>query len=87
MPYTLADIAAGETMPVGASLYFDYGTESLDAACEAPHVAIKEWLLEQGYSDGADLKMEKFEGAEHSAASWRARVNEQQEWLLGEDAN
>lgn len=82
--YIEHDIAAGENMPTGVRLYFDYGTEGLDAAYEAPHLAVKEWLLGQGFTEGADLRMKRFDGAGHNEASWRARVDQQLTWLLGE---
>ena len=78
------DIAAGATMPSGVRLFFDYGTEGLDADYELPHMAVRTWLLEQGYTEGVDLKMKKFEGADHSESAWRERVGEQLEWMLGE---
>lgn len=58
------------------------GTDGLDAAYEAPHEAVKEWLLEQGFSEGRDLKVKKCDGAGHRESSWRARVGEQLQWLL-----
>jgi enterochelin esterase-like enzyme len=86
-PFIERDIADGETMPNGVRLYFDYGTEGLDSAYEAPHSTVKQWLLQQGFTEGIDLKMKKFEGADHSETSWRARVGEQLDWLLGAKAN
>ena len=65
-------------------LFFDYGTEGIDAEYEPPHVAVMAWLLEQGYTEGVDLKMKKFEGADHSESAWRERVGEQLAWMLGE---
>jgi len=85
--YIERDIAKGATMPKGVRLYFDYGTEDLDAAYEAPHGVVKEWLLEQGFTEGVDLKMKKFDGAGHNETAWRARVSEQLDWLLGYTAD
>ena len=81
-PYILHDISKGRTVPGGVRLYFDYGTEGLDAAYEEPHQAVKAWLLEQGFREGQDLKVKRFDGADHNEASWRARVGEQLQWLL-----
>lgn len=86
-PFIERDIADGETMPNGVRLYFDYGTEGLDNAYEAPHSVVKQWLLQQGFSEGTDLKVKKFEGADHSETSWRTRVDEQLDWLLGAKTN
>ncbi len=83
-PYIERDIAAGATMPSGVRPFFDYGTEGLDADYEPPHLAVKAWLLEQGFTEGTDFKMKKFEGADHSESSWRERVGEHLDWMLGE---
>lgn len=81
-PYLIQDIQAGARMPKGVRLYFDYGTEGLDAAYGAPHDALSAWLNGQGFADGADYKIVKFEGAGHNEAAWRERVGEQLDWLL-----
>lgn len=83
-PYILTDIADGQTMPTNVRLYFDYGTEELDAAYEAPHLAVKAWLIEQGFSEGSNLAMQKFDGAGHKESAWRARVDQQLRWMLSE---
>ncbi len=85
-PYIIRDIAEGTTMPPGLRLYFDYGTEGLDASYEEPHEAVREWLIGQGYRPGENLQVEKFDGASHDEASWRARVDRQLDWLLGAEA-
>lgn len=82
-PYIVRDIAAGATMSTGVRLYFDYGTEGLDAAYESPHTEVRSWLLEQGFTEGDDLKVKKFDGADHNESAWRERVGEQLDWLLG----
>lgn len=83
-PYLLKDVQAGATMPAGQRLYFDYGTKGLDAAYEAPHLALRDWLLAQGYVEGENLKMQRFDGDDHNEASWRARVDQQLSFLLSE---
>lgn len=83
-PYISRYVAAGEVVPEGVRLYFDYGTEGLDAAYDKPHAAVRAWLLEQGFTEGVDLKVKKFVGAGHNESSWRARVGEQLNWLLAE---
>ena len=82
VPFILQSISAGDTVPAGVRLYFDYGTEGLDAAYEEPHNAVVDWLVAQGFEEGKDLQVKKFDGAAHSEASWRARVGEQLQWLL-----
>ncbi len=81
-PYIVRDIENGDTVPDGARFFFDYGTEMLDATYEADHAPIREWLLRQGLVEGRDFKMRRYEGAEHNEAAWRARVEDQLEWLL-----
>lgn len=80
----LQDIAAADDLPSGVRLYFHYGTEGLDAAYNAPHIAVNEWLLAQGFDEKTNLKAKKFDGASHDEASWRARVGEQLDWLPGD---
>ncbi len=81
-PYIVKDIAAGHTVPQGIRFYFDYGTETLDSTYEKDHAPVRDWLLNQGLVEGRDLKMRKYDGAAHSEASWRARLDDQLNWLL-----
>ncbi|MEL6870246.1 MAG: alpha/beta hydrolase-fold protein [Pseudomonadota bacterium] len=81
-PYIVAEIQDGATMPDNVRMYFDYGTEELDAAYEAPHLAVREWLIAQGFTDGENLKMQKFEGDGHKESAWRERVGAHLEWML-----
>ncbi|MEL7448515.1 MAG: alpha/beta hydrolase-fold protein [Pseudomonadota bacterium] len=83
-PFVVKDIAGGATMPKDVRLYFDYGTEGLDAAYDGPHQAVKAWLLEQGFEEGTTLKMQQFDGADHNETAWRARVDQQLAWMLGD---
>jgi predicted alpha/beta superfamily hydrolase len=78
------DIAGGDTVPAGARLFFDYGTETLDSSYEEDHEPVRQWLLEQGLVEGRDFRFQKYEGADHGERAWRARVGDQLEWLLGE---
>lgn len=82
-PFVVKDIAAGDVMPRGVRLYFDYGTETLDSTYEADHAPVRDWLLGQGLVEGTDFKMQKYGGADHSERAWRARVGDQLQWLLG----
>ena len=82
-PYIIRDIANDDTVPKGVRFSFDFGTTTLDATYEQDHQPVREWLLEQGLVEGQDFQMRKYEGAAHSEYSWRARVEDQLEWLLG----
>ena len=64
-------------------LYFDFGTETLDADYEPWQRRMDEWLRTAGYREGRDWLTRKFEGAEHSERAWRARVHAPLAFLLG----
>lgn len=69
--------------PAGAHrLYFDYGTEGLDAAYEPYQLRMDDHLRAAGYVAGRDWLTRKFEGAEHSERAWRARVHLPLRFLL-----
>ena len=63
-------------------LYFDYGTETLDAAYEPFQKKADSILKKRGYKSGRNWITRKFEGDEHSEKSWRARVSVPLEFLL-----
>jgi predicted alpha/beta superfamily hydrolase len=65
-------------------IYFDYGTETLDAMYEPYQRRVDEIMVNEGYSRGQDWVTRRFEGADHSEQSWRARVDVALEFLLGE---
>ncbi|MDH3554024.1 MAG: alpha/beta hydrolase-fold protein, partial [Gammaproteobacteria bacterium] len=46
-PYIIRDIENGDTVPSGVRMFFDYGTEGLDAEYGPQHAAVRDWLLEQ----------------------------------------
>jgi predicted alpha/beta superfamily hydrolase len=64
-------------------LYFDYGTETLDAPYESCQKSVDNVLQSIGYESGKDLKTLKFPGAEHSERAWRDRVHIPLQFLLG----
>ena len=64
-------------------LYFDYGTEGLDALYEPYQKQMDEHLRKAGYRDGENWMTRKFEGAPHNEAAWRARVEIPLAFLLG----
>jgi predicted alpha/beta superfamily hydrolase len=55
-------------------IYFDCGTETLDAAYEPYQKRVDEIMREKGYEEGRDWVTYRFEGAEHSERAWRKRV-------------
>jgi predicted alpha/beta superfamily hydrolase len=64
-------------------LYFDFGTETLDAGYEPFQRRMDEHLRRAGYTFGKDWVTHKFDGAEHSERSWQERVHIPLEFLLG----
>lgn len=66
--------------------YFDFGTETLDAAY-GPYQARMDAIMEaRGYERGVDWETRKFDGAPHNEIAWRARVHIPLQFLLGEAA-
>jgi oligosaccharide 4-alpha-D-glucosyltransferase len=80
-PYIVRDIEAGHDIS-GGRFFFDYGTETLDSTYEKDHQPVQNWFRSQGMKKDRDYRFEKYEGADHSERAWRARVQDQLEWLL-----
>ena len=89
----MGDVQAGENMlvdyfgaalpnPIDHKLYFDYGTETADAAYEPYQQRMDEHLAARGYERGRNWITQKFDGAEHSERAWRERVHLPLEFLL-----
>jgi predicted alpha/beta superfamily hydrolase len=68
--------------PKTHKLYFDYGTETLDADYLKYEYQIDEILKEKGY-DTTNSKNLKFEGENHSEASWQKRIHIPIEFMFG----
>lgn len=77
--------ALGAALPSAGRhrLYFDFGTETLDANYEPWQRRMDDWLRTAGYREGQDWSTRKFEGAEHSERAWRERVPIPLAFLLG----
>lgn len=73
------------TLPYHAThkLYFDYGTEGLDAQYEPFQKRMDAHLREAGYEEGKNWLTRRFEGADHNEAAWRERAAIPLEFLLG----
>jgi predicted alpha/beta superfamily hydrolase len=65
-------------------IYFDYGTETLDASYEVYQRQVDQIMKAAGYKEGQDWVTYKFAGAEHSEKAWRERVHIPLAFLLGE---
>lgn len=62
-------------------LYFDYGTETLDAHYPQYASTVDSIFLNNGYT-ASNYKNLKFEGTDHSENSWNKRLNEPLTFLL-----
>lgn len=67
-------------------LYFDFGTEALDAACEPFQWQLDDAVARRGYSRGVNWLTCKFAGADHSERAWRERVDIPLEFFLGKNS-
>lgn len=68
--------------PGAHRLYFDFGTETLDAHYEPHQLRIDAILRERGYPD-SDWVTRKFAGAPHTEYAWRSRLEIPVRFLLG----
>ena len=81
---TLVDgMASALPHPAAHKLYFDFGTETLDAEYEPFQCNMDAHLRKAGYVENKNWLTLKFEGAEHSEKSWRERVELPLAFLLG----
>jgi len=56
-------------------LYFDYGTETLDAEYEPYQQQMDALMRKQGFIEGDDWITRRFDGADHSPKAWRERLH------------
>lgn len=69
--------------PAHHRLYFDYGTETLDALYEPYQLQVDTVMMEKGYTD-SNWQSLKFEGTDHSERAWQERLHIPLEFLLKE---
>jgi predicted alpha/beta superfamily hydrolase len=74
-----------ENLPNGEKnrIYFDYGTNTLDAWYEPHQQQMDSVMLELGYVQGSNWITRKFTNAEHSEISWRERLDVPLSFLIG----
>lgn len=70
--------------PKNHKIYFDYGTETLDAQYEPYQLKADAIMKKKGYKQDKNWMTRKFEGEEHSEKSWRKRVDIPLTFLLSE---
>lgn len=76
-------MADGLPDPASHRLYFDYGTETLDAVYEPFQLRMDARLTAAGYTRGDNWLTMKFDGAAHHETSWAARVHLPLAFVLG----
>jgi predicted alpha/beta superfamily hydrolase len=69
--------------PSDHRLYFDFGTENLDAQYGPYQNRMDQSLIAAGYELGTNWKTLKFDGADHNEASWNARIDIPLTFLFG----
>lgn len=69
--------------PDNHKIYFDYGTETLDAPYESFQKQVDLVMQSAGYAEGETWITRKFPGAEHSERAWRERINIPLQFFLG----
>ncbi|MFD2725363.1 alpha/beta hydrolase [Hyunsoonleella rubra] len=70
--------------PSNHKIYFDYGTETLDAHYPQYAPTVTQILMSKGYSED-NFKNLKFEGTNHSENAWNKRLDIPFTFLLGQD--
>lgn len=70
--------------PTTHKLYFDYGTETLDALYEPSQQVIDTLMVQHGY-DTLNWTTIKFEGADHSERAWHKRLDIPLTFLLSKE--
>jgi len=68
--------------PATHRIYFDYGTEAMDACYEPYQIQADEVMRKSDYQEGVNWVTKKFPGEEHSERAWRKRVHVPLEFLL-----
>jgi hypothetical protein len=67
--------------PTDHRIYFDHGTETLDALYEPYQLRVDQIMIDKGYSS-ANWQTRKFVGEEHSEKAWRKRLHIPIKFLL-----
>ncbi len=67
--------------PSTHKIYFDYGTETLDALYEPYQIVVDSIMKEKGFSE-KNWMTQKYEGHDHSEISWNKRLDVPAKFLL-----
>ncbi len=79
----LAYLADHLPFPGQNKLYFDYGSEGLDAEYSYWQMKVDNLLRQKGYREGKDFASWHFEGEGHTTTAWRDRVSIPLTFLFG----
>jgi enterochelin esterase-like enzyme len=77
-----AYLRSGLASPASHRLYFDHGSETLDAHYAAYQERIDKLLAASGYRQGRSLLSREFPGQKHNELSWASRVEIPLRFLL-----
>lgn len=66
-------------------IYFDHGTETLDANYGPFQKRMDQVMAQRGYTKGQDWETQIYEGAAHDESSWNARVDVPLKFLLSSE--
>lgn len=69
--------------PASHKLYFDFGTDGLDAEYEIYQIRVDKTLQSAGFKEGHNWITHKFDGDDHHERFWRKRVHIPLQFLLG----
>lgn len=69
--------------PQGRRIWFDHGTETLDASYGPYQEAIDAYLKRIGWREGREFSSRVYQGAAHEENAWAARLDEIFGWMLG----
>lgn len=75
--------AAHAPGPATHRLWFDHGTQTLDARYAPYQQRMDALLRKRGHVIGDRWQSRVYAGTEHSEVAWRARAPEILQWLLG----
>jgi enterochelin esterase-like enzyme len=65
-------------------VYFDYGTETIDAEYEPYQLKMDALMRSKGFQEDEDWMTRRFDGADHSPKAWRERLHIPLKFLLGD---
>jgi predicted alpha/beta superfamily hydrolase len=77
-------LATALPSPETHRIYFDYGTETLDAFYEPYQKDVDGLMRSAGFKSGENWVTHRIDGAEHNEQAWRERVHLPLAFLLGQ---